>query len=111
MIVCKEDKSNYTAIRNFGRPLVPAFKLAQTSVFTNHTGFVVWFCNKFSGTPSTEEQMRGKYGLKFKKLSTKDFCDISRKLSKSKEFGNSFNESLLDYLQSHIGKHICVEIW
>ena len=98
MIICKED------------PELAHF-IDETSGGEPWSEFGKWFVQRYCGAPGFLETMAGDTEHNFIKLENADYQGIKVALQEMKTHEHLNKEKFLEYIKSHIGKHISTENW
>ena len=105
MVICKEDNSD------FNGDYEKAFFIDETSVGEPLTEFGRWFADRFCGSPGIADQLMGIKEHRYTQL-TKINKELIIKAMEEMETHNGLNkDEFVQFIESHIGKHISTENW
>lgn len=106
MIICEEDNSSYD-----GKNHELALFVDETSMGEPWNEFGKWFQSRFCGAPDMFAQFDGIKEHGFTEITESDFVAVEHALSHMELHDNLKVNKIIDYMKSHIGKHISTQNW
>ncbi len=105
MIICKEDNSNCEGNSD------DAFFVDETSMGEPWNEFGKWFGERYCRAPGIIEQLAGIREHDYIKLKDADYVAIKEAVTNMGLHEALNKEKLLEYIKTHIDKHISTENW